>query len=137
MEEALEVVAEAVASHFLYLRGNNNELKFDPMTGQPIIPTQNINNTVEPNTLNNNQNMENLNNNVTPSQNDMANQMSQMQAIPTVEQSKEAFIDKTQTITTEKKEEKKGGINYAFVIILFIIIFASIFFLFPFLFKHI
>ena len=116
---------------------NNNELKFDPMTGQPIIPTQNINNTVEPNTLNNNQNMENLNNNVTPSQNDMANQMSQMQAIPTVEQSKEAFIDKTQTITTEKKEEKKGGINYAFVIILFIIIFASIFFLFPFLFKHI
>lgn len=59
----------------------------------------------------------------------------QMQAIPTVDQSKEAFIDNTQANSTAKKQEKKDGPNWAFIIILFVIIFASIFFLFPYLLK--
>lgn len=59
----------------------------------------------------------------------------QMQTIPTVDQSKEAFIDNTQANSTAKKQAKKDGPNWAFIIILFIIIFASIFFLFPYLLK--
>lgn len=70
------------------------------------------------------------------SQSNMVNQINQMQSIPTVDQSREAFIDNTQSMTAEKNEAKKSSVNYVFVIILFIIIFASIFFLFPFLFKN-
>ena len=64
-------------------------------------------------------------------QNSNIQAMNQMQNIPTVEQSKEQFIDNTQSISTEKKEEKSGSVNYVFIIILFVIIFAAIFFLFP------
>ena len=59
-----------------------------------------------------------------------------MKAIPTAGQSTQEFINNTQSMTSEKKEENKGKVNYAFVIILFIIILASIFFLFPYLLKH-
>jgi len=58
-----------------------------------------------------------------------------MQTIPTVEQSKQEFINNTQTNSSVKKEEKKDGPNIAFIVILFVIIFASIFFLFPYLLK--
>jgi len=60
-----------------------------------------------------------------------------IQGVPTVEQSKEDFIDNTQSLTPEKKEVKKKEVNYLFMIILFVIIFAAIFFLFPILLKHI
>lgn len=61
----------------------------------------------------------------------------QIQGVPTVEQSKEEFIDNTQALTPEKKEEKQNGVNYVFMVILFVIIFGAIFFLFPLLLKHI
>lgn len=123
---------------------NNNQMNFDPMTGQPItrIPnTNNIpnnviqsNNTIESNNISNsNQINPNLNQNTQSMQNTIVNQM---QSIPTVDQSKQAFIDNTQSMTSEKKNEKKEGINYTFIIILFVIILASIFFLFPYIFKN-
>ena len=56
-----------------------------------------------------------------------------IQNTPTVEQSKQDFIDTTQTMTTPKQEEKKDGPNITFIIILFVIILASILFLFPYI----
>ncbi len=127
-------------------------MRFDPMTGQPI---NNTNTTVVPNMPNNttvqNQNFQ-INQDTQTIQNQpiqqqpinqqsfestMINQINQMQSIPTVDQSKQDFINNTQNINAEKKEEKKQGINYVFIIILFIIIFAAIFFLFPILLKYI
>lgn len=105
---------------------NNSEMKFDPMTGQPLNNVQNS--QPEQNVVAQNQSQ------VTPTQN--VNQV-QMQTIPTVDQTKQEFINNTQALNKEEKEEKKGGINYVFIVILFIIIFAAIFFLFPFLLKYI
>ena len=114
---------------------NNNNINFDPFTGQPInrennqtIPNANqtsVNNeqnqpTVEINTQVDNQNIQNV-----------------LQSIPTIEQTKQEFINNAQSLNTEQKKEKKQGINYAFVIILFIIVLAAIFFLFPMLMKYI
>ena len=59
----------------------------------------------------------------------------QMQAIPTIEQDKQAFMNNSQETAVVKPEEKKSGINITFVVILFIIIFAAIILLFPYLFK--
>ena len=109
---------------------NNNQMNFDPITGQPI-----------------NQNLDN-NNTVLPKQEQpvapvqpvqpvqpipVVDEQQQIQNIPTVEQSKQEFIDNTQANSTVKKEEKKDGPNIAFIVILFVIIFAAIFFLFPYL----
>ena len=86
----------------------------------------------------------NINNNtyVQPDVNQAMQQQSNpanvvMQATPTVEQSRQEFIDKTQSMNVEKKEEKKQGINYTFMIILFVIIFACVLFIFPFIFSKI
>ena len=119
---------------------NNNQMNFDPMTGQPI-----------------NQNINNMNNVAVPNQvqqvytqpippvqpvptvepvptvDNIVNTQQQMQNIPTVEQSKQEFINNTQANNTVKKEEKKDGPNIAFIVILFVIIFAAILFLFPYL----
>lgn len=125
---------------------NNNQANFDPMTGQSI--NQNISNTM---------------NTVQPAQpaqpaqptqqaiaptpeiqpiqptstvdNNIITQQ-QMQYIPTAEQSTKDFISNTQANSAEQKEEKKkDGPNIGFIAILFIVIFASIFFLFPYLLK--
>lgn len=118
----------------------NNNIKFDPNTGQPIIDNQNILN----NQLNSIEQPQPIQiEQATPVQNNVVQQnavqmsQTQIQNIPTVEQNKEQFIQNTQNLTTEKKEEKKQGINYTLIIVLFILIFASIFFLFPFLLKYI
>ena len=58
-----------------------------------------------------------------------------MQNIPTVEQSKQEFIQNTQTNNITNTEEKKASFNITYIVILFAIIFASIFFLFPYLIK--
>lgn len=60
-----------------------------------------------------------------------------MQYVPTVEQSKQAFIDSTQNMSNKKKEEKKSGVNFAFIIGLFVVLFAAIVFVFPLLLKYI
>ena len=126
---------------------NNNQINFDPMTGQPInnninatpVSQQNIpivgleqtETTVQP-TVN-----PVVQPQVTeqPTQNNTTIQQA-IQSVPTVEQSKQEFINNTQALTPEKKEEKKG-VNYTFVIVLFIVIFISIFFLFPLLLDYI
>ena len=111
---------------------NNVEMNFDPMTGEPINNNQN-----------NNISQQNIPV-ILPETNPMVNQVipqeqlqnvnvQPIQTIPTIEQSKEQFINNTQNISETKKEEKKEGVNYIFIIVLFIIIFAAIFFLFPYL----
>lgn len=117
---------------------DNNQINFDPMTGQPINQNLNNNNTVVPNQA------QPVNvQPVAPVQPvpavepvqpiPVVDEQQQIQNIPTVEQSKQEFIDNTQANNTAKKEEKKDGPNIAFIVILFVIIFAAIFFLFPYL----
>lgn len=124
---------------------NNNEMKFDPITGQPLNNNLDLNNDISAQDISNNQNVVQTNQQVIQNaqiqqsnivNQDLNNQI-QMQSIPTVDQSRQEFINNTQALNAEKKEEKKSGINYAFIIILFAIIFAAIFFLFPYLLKHI
>lgn len=133
---------------------NNNQIKFDPMTGQPIQPQMNGNAEV-----NNNQNINNIpniqpinvqNNNIpnqvvqnnsmpqvnTDQMNNSQNIMNQMQNIATVDQSKEAFINNTQATVKDNTGDNAPKVNYVFVAIIFIIIFAAIFFLFPYLQKN-
>lgn len=121
---------------------NNNQMNFDPMTGQPInqntnnanvIPTSGIatpmyqtNTPVQP------ENTKNINSVVQPT---TGNAQQLIQSIPTIEQSKHEFIDNTQANILDKKEDKKDSPNITFIIILFIIILAAIFFLFPYLQK--
>ena len=111
------------------------EMKFDPMTGQPlnqnensIEKTSNEQGTVAIDPI------ETVAVESTPDNNISTQQ--QLQNIPTVEQDKQNFISNTQANSTAKEEEKKDGPNIAFIVIMFIIIFAAIFFLFPFLLKN-
>ena len=118
---------------------NNNQMNFDPMTGQPInqniatIPNQvQTNNAqivqqVQPDDNQTNQSVQQTTNNI--------NVQQQLQSIPTVDQTKQEFINNTQAENIVKKEEKQDGPNIVFIIILFVIIFAAIFFLFPYLMK--
>ena len=103
----------------------NNNMNFDPMTG---LPTNNQVKPVEPITSEGN---------VGQTVNSEAAIQSQLQSIPTVEQDKQAFIENVQSMNQEKKEEKKEGVNFIFIIILCIIILASIYFLFPLLAKYV
>ena len=98
-------------------------IMFDPMTGQQI--SQPTNNTQVGSEI--------------PVQSiDSAIQIqNELQAIPTVEQGSNAFINNVQSMNQEKKEEKKEGVNFVFIIILFIIILATILFLFPLLLDYI
>ena len=122
----------------------NNEIKFDPITGEPI------NNTVEPiqpiNTIN--QNIEQTNivdpqNAIEPTveqqQTNLQSQIqTELQNIPTVDQNEQQFINNVQSINNkEKKEDKKEGINFTFIIIMFVIILLVIIFLFPILLDYI
>ena len=65
------------------------------------------------------------------------NNTSQTHFAPTVEQSAQEFINTIQNTGTVKKETKKDGVNYVFIIILFLIVIASIYFLFPLLLNYI
>lgn len=133
---------------------DNNKMNFDPMTGLPIsqtnnmnelqpnipvqnnidnsnlqyqnipLPTQEVNTQTYQNTLIDTETVNNPNDNI----------QQQIQNIPTVEQSKTEFINNVNVSVNEtKKEDKKDGPNITFIIILFAIIFASVFFLFPYL----
>lgn len=120
----------------------NNNVKFDPMTGEPlqnnnqqtlepvtpIIDPQTIQQPIEQNTI------------VNETQNNTNQEIqvqNQLQNIPTVDQSKEEFINNAQSINKEKKEEKKEGVNFIFIIILFVVILITIYFLFPLLLDYI
>ena len=113
----------------------NNNMNFDPMTGLPL----NKNSIDDEQQLQKEQQIIHEDINYIPA-NDSNHEeeiKNQLQNIPTVEQKKEDFINNTQTINQEKKDEKKKGINFAFIIILFLIILATIYFLFPLLLKYI
>jgi len=113
----------------------NNNMNFDPMTGLPI----NKNLIDDEQQLQKEQQIIHEDINYIPA-NDSNHEeeiKNQLQNIPTVEQKKEDFINNTQTINQVKKDEKKKGINFAFIIILFLIILATIYFLFPLLLKYI
>ena len=121
---------------------NNNQMNFDPITGQPI--NQNINNTNNIAVPNQGQQV-NIQPIPTvqpistvepvPTVDTIVNTQQQMQNIPTVEQSKQDFISNAQANNAVQAQEKKEGPNITFIIILFVIILAAIFFLFPYLLK--
>lgn len=102
---------------------NNNEPKFDPVTGQPIniqeqpVVEQQIANVEAPNTG--------------------INIQQQMQTIPNVDQNQQVFLNNSQANNEEKKENNSDSSNITFLVIIFIIIFAAILFLFPILTKYI
>lgn len=93
----------------------NSDIKFDPMTGKPI---------------NNNQNNEGNN------KNEAIELQQNINSIATVDQSNEKFINNIQSDSKNIKKESKEKTSYIFLIILFIIIFAAIFFLFPLINSH-
>ena len=119
----------------------NNNMNFDPITGQPI--QNNIQQpVVQPEAIVDQQSIAQTEAAMQPQanpvqqQNNINNQM-QFQNIPTIEQSKQEFINNIQEIHTEKKEEKKEKINFGFIIILFIVLLVAIYFLFPLLLDYI
>ena len=126
----------------------NNYPKFDPMTGQPLQPNIQpvVPNMVQPEVQNIPTNvMEHVQPVIEPkiienpsTTNEVqTNTQAQLENIPTVEQGKQEFINNAQAMNTEKKEEKKEGVNFWFVLIMFGVILAAIFFLFPFLLKYV
>lgn len=125
---------------------NNNQMNFNPETGEQLNNNENVQNVqpidLKPSTVQ----MDSSNQISQIDQNNQINAINQqniiqpqMQSIPTIEQGKSEFINNTQaqTLNQENKNEKKSNFNYTFVIILFIIIFAAIFFLFPVLLEYI
>ena len=121
---------------------NNNQMNFDPMTGQPInnnpVPTAPVNPIPNVQPIPIEQQVTTIESQPIiqqPTNNTYINPQQQMQGIATVEQDKQQFIQNTQASTVVKKEEKKEGPNIGFIITLFIIILASILFLFPYLMK--
>lgn len=124
---------------------NNNQVNFDPMTGQPInnnpVPSTPVNSVpnvqpvqpvpvpVEPPVAP----IESQPSIQQPTNNAYINPQQQMEGIATVEQTKQEFIENIQANNVEKNEDKKDGPNITFIIILFVIILAAIFFLFPYL----
>lgn len=97
----------------------NNEPKFDPLTGEPINNTDNSKQQVY-DTLN-----------------EQTSIQDNLQSIATVDQSSDQFINNVQTEVKNQTSENKEKTSYAFIIILFVIIFAAIFFLFPLISKYI
>ena len=130
-------------------------MNFDPITGQPInnsiVSNQGQQINVQPTQVQTPQQVQQPVPTVEPVQpvptptiesvqpvptvNNTISTQQQIQTIPTVEQSKQEFINNTQANNTVKKEEKNDGPNIGFIVILFVIIFAAIFFLFPYLLK--
>ena len=131
----------------------NNNTNMDNMPIQNNIHEQNINQTINnqqpiENTqitqeninsnLNNTTEVPHINEQIQENSHFDQNQLqNQLQSIPTVDQKPEQFINNIQTQNQEKQEEKKEGVNIAFVIIMFIVILAAIIFLFPILAKYI
>ena len=116
-----------------------NSTMSTPDVQQPQnIDVPNQNTTIQPN-INNVDPIQNTQNTIPPQQHvDMeAHIKDQLQNIPTVEQDKQAFINNVQNMNQETNEQKKESINFVFIIILFLIILAAIYFLFPILLKYI
>ena len=67
----------------------------------------------------------------------VSNTLTEINNIPTVEQQEQEFIDNAQAISADKtvEEDNSNGINYKFVIVLFIAVLITVFFIFPFITK--
>ena len=139
----------------------DNKLRFDPMTGEPInqdnnvqplqpqtnLEQQQIYQQVQPQQqgyeqvqtqqpLVQQQAYQQIKPQTVPNINQANSNnaiQQQMQTIPTVDQSRQEFVNNTQTSSDIKKEDKKDNSNIVFIVILFLIIFSAIFFLFPYL----
>ena len=108
----------------------NNQMNFDPMTGQPL--NNNVNNqNIQQNEVTN----QNINNVPTIQTNNDVDIREQMQAIPTVDQNTQNFINNIQAKDEIKPDENKEKKNIILVIAIFIIIILAIVFLFPYLFN--
>lgn len=121
---------------------NLNNIQNQTNNEQPIVQNvvqdNNIQPQLEQNTVENN--TQNIEVQPQPEQNNINNQVliqDQLQTIPTVDQNPEQFINNVQNQTQEKKEEKKEGVSMVFIIILFVVILVSIYFLFPLLAKYV
>ena len=127
----------------------NSEMRFDPQTGKPIAGAPNSSNLASA-TLNSQQqpvqpqsisvppidtptDQSIMQNNTEVNNNNMANIQQQMQSIPTVEQNRQEFMNNANANNKVKEESKESKPNITFIIILFVIILAAIFFLFPYL----
>lgn len=133
----------------------NNNINFDPVTGQPIQNEQPQFTTEPSNTQQPVENfqaqiadgklsdemmptMEPINQPLQETSNEQNIQpQDQLHTIPVVGQNQQDFINNSQTVNQEKSEEKKEGISITFVIILFVIMLVAIYFLFPLLSKYI
>ena len=119
---------------------DNKQVRFDPMTGQPISQNENSTDIIQTNIVEQTvvpvEPVQTNQIDATPNfTNNNISTQQQMQSIPTVEQDKQNFISNTQADSTAKEEVKKDGPNIVFIVIMFLVIFAAIFFLFPYLLK--
>ncbi len=64
------------------------------------------------------------------------NTVNPMAGVPTVEQSQQDFIKSTQTISSDNSNDKSSGPNYILIAVIFAIIFAALFFVFPLLLNY-
>ena len=113
---------------------NEKQINSQPTLENSSIQQLNTENIVLEQNQDNEQQIQNIE---TTQINEPALNQNEFQSIPTVEQSQQDFINNVQSMNQEKKEEKKEGINFVFIIILFVIILAAIYFLFPLLLKYI
>lgn len=143
---------------------NNNQLNYDQLNSNQTNNIQNNPNLIpNPNVQGVNASPQNIIPNATAQvsapigQNNMANiqptvqngapapmptftgpiQSNNVSGVPIVDQSRDSFVQNTQQSSIEKQDEHKKGINYMLVIVLFIIILATIFFIFPLLRRYI
>ena len=114
---------------------NNENLKAE----NSEIQNTNISNNVplEQNQLSQSENVSNATSTNFQQTDSLTSIQNDLQSIATVEQSNENFINNSQSESSEKVESSEGKMNYAFIIILFIVIFAVVYFLFPLISKYI
>lgn len=113
---------------------NNNKINFDPNTGQPIKKDEPTGQKLQNAIINSSESNNSMQNQEQPNNTNVQNDL---QSIATIDQSNEKFINNAQTASQEKENSSDGKMNYAFIFILFAVIFAAIFFLFPLISKYI
>ena len=103
----------------------NDEMKFDPLTGQPL----HNDNTQKPSSE---VKIENTEEKTTVTE----AQQNKVQSVATVEQSNDNFLNNTQSDSTVKNEKMNEKSSYIFIFVIFAIILLAIIFLFPLLNKY-
>ena len=101
----------------------NNEMKFDPLTGQPL-------NNVEPNNTEKKEEIKEEKKTTAPEV-----QQNNIQSVATVEQTDDKFLNNAQSNANVKNEKLNEKSSYVFIFVIFAIILLAIIFLFPLLNK--